>query len=135
VHGSGVLDLSDENEAAMESAGIKAVAIPLAEIAFDGDRIARLRFADGTTLTFDAIYSALRLQPRSDLAAALGIELHADNQIVTNDHQQTSLEGCYAAGDIVTGLNQLGVAMAQGEIAAVDIHNRLRSREGLRLAG
>jgi hypothetical protein len=26
------------------------------------------------------------------------------------------------------------VAMAQGEIAAVDIHNRLRAREGLCLA-
>jgi thioredoxin reductase (NADPH) len=64
----------------------------------------------------------------------LGIELHPDNRIITDDHQRTSLEGCYAAGDIVTGLNQLGVAMAQGEIAAVDIHNRLRSREGLRLA-
>jgi thioredoxin reductase (NADPH) len=128
------LDLSDENTAAMERAGIKAVEVPLADIAFHGDRIARLRFADGATLTFDAIYSALGIQPRSDLAAALGIELHPDNRIVIYDHQQTSLEGCYAAGDIVTGLNQLGVAMAQGEIAAVDIHNRLRLREGLRLA-
>ncbi len=129
------LDLSDENRAVMERAGIRAVEIPLADIAFDGDRIARLCFADGATLMFDAIYSALGIQPRSDLAAALGIEPYPDNRIVTDDHQQTSLDGCYAAGDIVTGLNQLGVAMAQGEIAAVDIHNRLRSRQGLRLAG
>jgi thioredoxin reductase (NADPH) len=129
------LDLSDENRAAMERAGIKAVEVPLADIGFDGDRIARLCFAGGATLTFDAIYSALGIQPRSDLAASLGIELHPDKRIITDDHQQTSLEGCYAAGDIVTGLNQLGVAMAQGEIAAVDIHNRLRSRQGLRLAG
>ena len=35
---------------------------------------------------------------------------------MTDAHQRTSIEGCYAAGDIVTGLNQLGVAMAQGEI-------------------
>jgi len=129
------LDLSDENRAAMGRAGIRAVEIPLADIAFDGDRIARLCFADGATLTFDALYSALGIQPRSELAAALGIKLHPDNRIVTDDHQQTSVEGCYAAGDIVTGLNQLGVAMAQGEIAAVDIHNRLRFQQGLRLAG
>jgi len=34
----------------------------------------------------------------------------------------------------VTGLNQIAVAMAQAEIAAVDIHNRLRDTEGLCLA-
>ena len=118
----------------MQAAGIQPVEVPVADIALDGERIARLSLADGRTLTFDAIYSALGIQPRADLAATLGIELHPDNRIITDDHQQTSLEGCYAAGDIVTGLNQLGVAMAQGEIAAVDIHNRLRSREGLRLA-
>ncbi|MDQ4060596.1 MAG: NAD(P)/FAD-dependent oxidoreductase, partial [Pseudomonadota bacterium] len=128
------LELSDENRSRMEAAGIRAVETPLAEIALEGERIARLSFVDGTSLTFDAIYSALGIHPRADLAAALGVELQADRRIVTDGHQHTSIEGCYAAGDIVTGLNQLGVAMAQGEIAAVDIHNRLRAREGLRLA-
>jgi thioredoxin reductase (NADPH) len=128
------LDLSDANRAAMERAGIKPIETPLADISFEGERMARLSFVDGATLTFDAIYSALGIQPRSDLAATLGVGLHPDNRIITDDHQRTSLDGCYAAGDIVTGLNQLGVAMAQGEIAAVDIHNRLRSREGLRVA-
>jgi thioredoxin reductase (NADPH) len=74
------------------------------------------------------------MHPRADLAAGLGVELQSDLRIVTDAHQRTSIEGCYAAGDIVTGLNQLGVAMAQGEIAAVDIHNRLRAAEGLCLA-
>ena len=128
------LTLNEGNRTAMDEAGIKAIEVPLADMALEGDRIARLSFADGMTLTFDAIYSALGIQPRADLAATLGIELHPDNGIITDGHQQTTIEGCYAAGDIVTGLNQLGVAMAQGEIAAVDIHNRLRSREGLRLA-
>jgi thioredoxin reductase (NADPH) len=129
------LKLSSENRQLMAEAGIGSVETPVTEIAIDGDRIARLDLADGSSLTFDAIYSALGIHPRADLAAVLGVELHPDRRIVTDDHQRTSIEGCYAAGDIVTGLNQLGVAMAQGEIAAVDIHNRLRAREGLCLAG
>jgi thioredoxin reductase (NADPH) len=129
-----VLNLSAGNRELMAQAGIHAVETPVTEIALEGDRIARLDFADGSTLTFDAIYSALGTHSRADLAAVLGVELHPDRRIVTDDHQQTSIDGCYAVGDIVTGLNQLGVAMAQGEIAAVDIHNRLRAREGLRLA-
>lgn len=128
------LELSDDNRRRMEEAGIRAIETPLNELSIEGDRIARADFADGTSLTFDAIYSALGIHPRADLAATLGIRLHDDRRIVTDAHQRTSIDGCYAAGDIVTGLNQLAVAMAQGEIAAVDIHNRLRAREGLRLA-
>jgi thioredoxin reductase (NADPH) len=128
------LDLSDENRRRMEDAGIRAIETPLSDIIVENDRIARFDFGEGANVTFDAIYSALGSHPRADLAAALGIALHADRRIITDAHQRTSIEGCYAAGDIVTGLNQLGVAMAQGEIAAVDIHNRLRARDGLRLA-
>jgi thioredoxin reductase (NADPH) len=46
-----------------------------------------------------------------------------------NEHQQTTIEGLYAAGDLVRGLNQISVAQAEGAIAATDIHNRLRLRE------
>jgi thioredoxin reductase (NADPH) len=128
------LDVGEENRRRLDEAGIRVIETPVAEIALEGDRIARLDFEGGASLAFDAIYSALGVQPRAELAAALGVDLHADRRIVTDAHQRTSLEGCYAVGDIVTGLNQLGVAMAQGEIAAVDIHNRLRAREGLCLA-
>lgn len=44
-----------------------------------------------------------------------------------NDHQETSVDGLYAAGDLVRGLNQISVAQAEGAIAATDIHNRLRA--------
>jgi thioredoxin reductase (NADPH) len=128
------LDLSGENRQRMEQAGIRAVETPLADIVIEGDRIVRLSFGDGSVLAFDAIYSALGSHPRADLAAALGLSLHQDRRIAAGDHQRSSIEGCYAVGDIVTGLNQLGVAMAQGEIAAVDIHNRLRAKEGLCLS-
>jgi thioredoxin reductase (NADPH) len=125
------LDVSAESRSRMEAAGILAIETPVDDILLEGDRIARLDFAGGTTLTFDAMYSALGIHPRAELAATLGIDLHSDRRIITDAHQRTSLEGCYAIGDIVTGLNQLGVAMAQGEIAAVNVHNRLRAREGL----
>ena len=54
----------------------------------------------------------------------------SDDQAAVDERQRTSHARVYAAGDIVTGLNQIGVAMAQGEVAAVDIHNRLRTAEG-----
>lgn len=128
------LAVAEENRRRMEAAGIRAIEIPVSAITQEEERIARLTFADGESLVFDAVYSALGTHPRAELAATLGLDLHEDRRIIADDHQRTSLDGCYAVGDIVTGLNQIGVAMAQGEIAAVDIHNRLRLNEGLCLA-
>ena len=42
------------------------------------------------------------------------------------EHQETSVPGLYAAGDVVRGLNQISTAEGEGAIAATDVHNRLR---------
>ena len=81
---------------------------------------------DGQALRFDAIYSGLGSRPHTDLGRLVGTELTEDGRFVTDAHQRTSTPGVYAAGDAVTGLNQIAVAMAQAEVAAVDIHNALR---------
>ncbi|MBA3517366.1 MAG: NAD(P)/FAD-dependent oxidoreductase [Rhizobiales bacterium] len=129
------LDLGEADRRRMEEAGIRAIETPVAEITLEGEHICRLIFADGVSLSSDTIYSALGTHPRADLAATMGVLLESDDRIRTDPHQRTSIDTCYAAGDIVTGLNQLGVAMAQGEITAVDIHNRLRAQEGRCLSG
>lgn len=128
------LDLSDNDRSCMVDAGIRVIDAPLADATVEGGGVARLTFTDGTELVSDTVYSALGVCPQTQLATGLGVTLHPDGRIITDAHQRTSVEGCYAAGDVVTGLNQLAVAMAQGEIAAVDIHNRLRVRQRLCLA-
>lgn len=49
----------------------------------------------------------------------------------TDERQRISDPQVYAAGDGLTGLNQIGVAKAQAEIAAIDIHHDLRRGEQL----
>jgi thioredoxin reductase (NADPH) len=44
---------------------------------------------------------------------------------LVNEHQLTSVEGLYAAGDVVRGLNQISVADGEAAIAATAIHNAL----------
>ena len=46
--------------------------------------------------------------------------------LIVNSHQMTTVDGLYAAGDLVRGLNQMTVAEAEAAIAATGIHNRLR---------
>ncbi|WP_313903598.1 NAD(P)/FAD-dependent oxidoreductase [Rhizobium bangladeshense] len=81
------------------------------------------------TLEGVVLYSALGIRPRSQLAEQLGADLEDEMRIRVDAHQATRVPGLYAVGDVVTGLNQLGVSMAHGEIAAIAIHNRLRRME------
>jgi thioredoxin reductase (NADPH) len=115
----------------LRAVGVAVIETKLLRLDVTAERNAVLGFADGTSITTSVVYSALGIAPQNRLAADLGVPLLADGRIATDPHLRTKIAGCYAAGDIVTGLNQIAVAMAQGEIAAVDIHNRLRQEEGL----
>ena len=64
---------------------------------------------------------------RAESMAALG----EDGRMVVDDHQETTVPGLYAAGDVVRGLNQLTVASAEAAVAATAIHNRFRQAEGM----
>ncbi|ASY59833.1 NAD(P)/FAD-dependent oxidoreductase [Sinorhizobium sp. CCBAU 05631] len=93
------------------------------------DRMA-LEFMGAATMEAVAVYSALGCRPQSLLAQAIGVKLDEEGRIPTDRHQRTDVRFFYAIGDVVTGLNQMGVAMAQGEIAAVTAHNDLSEAFG-----
>jgi thioredoxin reductase (NADPH) len=80
---------------------------------------------DGMRKDLDILYPALGCKVRSDLATALGAKSNDIGNLLVDDHQRTSIEGLYAAGDVVTDLHQLSVAIGHAAIAATDIHNRL----------
>jgi thioredoxin reductase (NADPH) len=73
----------------------------------------------------DALYPALGCKVRSDLATRLGASSNENGNLQVDEHQRTTIEGLYAAGDVVTDLHQLSVAFGHAAIAATDIHNRL----------
>ncbi|SNS87250.1 Pyridine nucleotide-disulphide oxidoreductase [Noviherbaspirillum humi] len=62
---------------------------------------------------------------RSELARELGADCDESGNIRVDDHVHTSVPGLYAAGDVVSGLNQIAVATGQAAIAATAIHNSL----------
>ena len=73
----------------------------------------------------DVLYPTLGCTVRSDLAAALGAECSDVGTLTVDDHQRTTVEGLFAAGDVVADLHQLSVATGHAAIAATAIHNRL----------
>ena len=110
----------------LEEAGLVVVQEPLAELEIIGERITALRLLSGRVHSFDTLYSALGAKTRSELALALGVEQADEGTLVTDSHQQTSVPGLYAAGDVVQTLNQMAVAAGQAALASTHIHNVLR---------
>lgn len=92
-------------------AGVRIERDPVAKIAIEGDSIASWQMHSGDHLRFDAIYTALGLRVRSALASQLGAQHDETGALTVDAHQQTSVPGLYAAGDVVSSLTQISVAM------------------------
>lgn len=122
-------ELSHSTMSRLAHSGIAVRREPLIDYRLRDEGTVDLLLGGSASLEGVVLYTALGNCPRSQIAAQLGAELEGDRRIKVDAHQQTSADGVYAIGDVVTGLNQLGVAMAQGEIAAVAIHNRLQKAE------
>jgi thioredoxin reductase (NADPH) len=114
----------------LERLGVPVIEAPIDQVRLEGDRVTALGW-DGRFEAFDLIYSALGVTPQVELAMEAGCALvEDDGRLSTDDHQQTSVPGLYAAGDVVLGLNQIAVATAEAAVAATAIHNRLREIDG-----
>ena len=120
---------SPEERAALAEAGVALLDQAVREVRCENGNV-RLLLVQGGFQQFDVAYSGMGIEPQTDLVKALRPRLAADGRIETDAHQETSVPGLYAAGDVVTGLNQIAVAMAQGEVAATAVHNAARRAEG-----
>ncbi|HYD73432.1 MAG TPA: NAD(P)/FAD-dependent oxidoreductase [Candidatus Binatia bacterium] len=87
-----------------------------------------ITLADGRSDHFDTMYSCLGVRPQTALAEQLGAQLAQEQTIETDKHQRTSVEGVFAAGDVVHALDQIAVAFGHAAIAATTMHNLLRGR-------
>lgn len=117
------LSLDDARRRELEQAGIQVVAAELEQVRFGETEV--YCPSDAGELRFDTAYCAYGVEPRSDLAAQLGAEIGEDGRLTVDAHQHSSVDGLYAAGDVVLGLNQIAVSCAEAAVAAIAIHNRL----------
>lgn len=117
------LDLADEERDGLTRLGVRLVEGPCGELRIEeGSLVVPTPAGD---LPFDTLYPALGSQIRSGLARDLGAELTEDGCIIVDRHQRTSIDGLYAAGDVVRGLDQISHAMGEAGVAAATIRNDL----------
>lgn len=118
--------LSADSRAKLAKAGVTIIETPCKSVVLENDSLTALCFGPDQTVGFDVLYAALGCVARSELAVRAGARLDDQNRLLVDDHQQTSVPGLFAAGDLVRGLNQICTAEGEAAIAATAIHNRLR---------
>lgn len=117
------MKVSAVDRLALEGAGIETVDGPAEAVAIGKDCIT-VDTAEGH-FTFDSVYPALGSDVHCQLAEMVGARLGDDACVGVDAHMRTSVEGLYAAGDLVIGLDQISNAMGQGGVAATTIRNDL----------
>lgn len=87
-----------------------------------------VRLVDGAVRRFDTVYPAMGASKGSGLARALGAAIDGEGCLVVDAHNRATVPGLYAAGDVVSDLHQISVALGHAAVAATAIHNDLPSR-------
>jgi len=117
--------VSQDDKEQLHERGIRVVEQPVIEAVSHGANQVGLRLADGEVVWVDVVYPMIGCEVRATLATALGARCQPDGDLLVDAHQQTSIRGLYAAGDMVNALNQMSVGIAHATIAATAIHNAL----------
>jgi thioredoxin reductase len=118
---NGDSNLESDDASELEAAGVVIRDDPVARLESEDGRLARLRFADGSTDDRAGLFYAPRFTP-SPLPARLGCELDEDGMMVIDDDGRTSVPAVFGAGDATVGKAAVVLAAAAGSRAAYAIN-------------
>ena len=116
--------LADSEREALEEAGIRWLESPALDVTTVDGKTPLVHTADGRQHGFDVLYPMMGEKARSSLAIELGARVGDCGDLVVDSHQRTCVDGLYAIGDVVVGINQIAVSTGQAAVAATDVHNQ-----------
>lgn len=104
------VDISTEDREKLHGLGIRIVDGKVSELVAEQHKLTGVRLASGEVVERDAVFVAPRFVPRDKLLGQIGCE-HDEAGFVAVDAQgRTSVDGVWAAGNVVDPMAQLIVA-------------------------
>lgn len=96
------------------------------EIEQKNGRLSGVRLTSGRSIAATRAFFSIAHRPRNELARKLGCELVEGGYVMVGEHGETSVDGVYAAGDVVPGEQLVQTAAAQGAVAGIACAMSLR---------
>ncbi|MEU0495777.1 NAD(P)/FAD-dependent oxidoreductase [Mycobacterium sp. NPDC006124] len=98
----------------------------VARLVSEAGELVAVEFADGDRLPRRAVLVSTTLRQRSDLATQLGVALAppgpvAEDSVVVDPFQRTSVSGVFAAGDVSASMPQVAAAISTGSLSGAAV--------------
>lgn len=106
--------------------GLEVVDGPAEAFVGEPGALEGVRLVNGEVIEGSTVFFSYAHHPANNLARQLGCDLDHEGQPVINGYQLTSVEGVYAAGDIVAGWQLIPIAMGTGTAAGLACATSLR---------
>jgi thioredoxin reductase len=129
---NGKIELDDEALNLLQKRKVKIETTPVISIEGASPALDGLRLADGRKIQLDALFVAVQAEQSSPLAAQLGCDFDETPMgliVRTSNVKLTSVTGVYAAGDAARVPHNITLAMADGVMAAMGVHQSLIAAE------
>lgn len=124
------LEADDARRELLARHGIALVEGDAAELLGTRGHLDGVRLAGGRVLDTDLVFFSIAHRPRLDLAEQLGCEIDGDRCLCVDRDGRTSVDGCYAAGDITPGFQLASIAVGKGAAAGVACAISLQGEAG-----
>ncbi|PST83516.1 pyridine nucleotide-disulfide oxidoreductase [Pedobacter yulinensis] len=123
THAQGTFTLSQLEY--LKAHSIPVIDTPIAGFEHSKGMLTAIRFEEGPALEVAAMYARIPFKQHCELPEQLGCLLNSDGLLMTNEMQETTVEGIYAAGDNTTQMRSLANAIALGTKAGAMINGAL----------
>jgi thioredoxin reductase len=114
-----------EEDEALAAFGVPVVREPVERFVADDGRLTAIELAGRPPLERDALFFHLGLEPRVELASALGCRLDERGFVGVADDRQTTVDRVYAVGNCADPMHNVPMAIADGARAGVSVNVRL----------
>ncbi len=118
-------DFSKHQLQELHDKGTRVITKEVKEMVHTDGVLSKVIFIDGTEEALDAVYARVGVKQSTDIPKAMGCEFDSHDFIIVDEHNRTKVPGLFAAGDNMSSMRSLAVAMASGTKAAIFINKEL----------
>ncbi|HWM12244.1 MAG TPA: NAD(P)/FAD-dependent oxidoreductase [Solirubrobacteraceae bacterium] len=115
-----------EDEESLAAYGVDVVREPVERFVSEDGRLTAIELSGRPALERDALFFHIGMEPRTELATALGCTLDERGYVVASDtDRQTSVDRVYAIGNVADPMHNVPMAIADGSRVGAFVNLRL----------
>jgi thioredoxin reductase len=122
---NGASEIDAHHLAQLQKFNVSVYETPIRQVHSENGQLHAIEFEDSSLLKRSAIFVSPKQQQQSDLAPQLGCKLTEMGHVQVDEQGQTTVPGVYAAGDLVSPMQQVIHAASRGASAAAMINAAL----------